>query len=559
MARRPPLVRRRAPARLLVATLAAALAALPLVAPPAAAEPPPVHVPPVSAPVVDPFRAPAAPWAPGNRGLEYGTDPGTEVSVTADGVVVFAGTVAGAHHVTVHHADDVRTTYAFLDEVRVVVGQRLHQGDVVGTTQGHLHLGARRGDAYFDPASLFAAQPVAVRLVPFDIPPGLGPGGERSAVTQLVGGALGGMGDALGWVAEGAVDRAAASTAWMQAHGRELLRTAAHYAVPIPVRGAAAALGAARRAYADATRPCTSDDVEVAPPADRRLAIRVGGLGSTSESAAIDDLDLAAVGYEPADVARFSYQGGTTPSAGASYAGIESTPYDRRDSQADLWESGRRLAELIEAAIARSPTVPLDLYAHSQGGLVVRAALVELARRHPDAWFDHLGVVVTLGTPHHGADLATAAMAVNSTAAGGQLLAVGGWLTGLDADAPSAAQLAETSDFIHDLDGQPLPAGVEVRSIAARGDLVVPVPRTVVDGAEQVVVPVDGLTAHDQLPGSTEAGREVALAVGGLPPGCLGFGEALLGHLEGEVVSLGEDTLGSSAWGALAVGGVAPG
>jgi hypothetical protein len=345
----------------------------------------------------------------------------------------------------------------------------------------------------------------------------------------------------------------------MQGHGRELLRTVAHYAVPVPVRGATAAIGAARRAYAAATRPCTPDDAEVAAPADRRLAIRVGGLGSTSESAAIDDLDLAAMGYEPADIARFSYRGGTTPSAGAAYAGVGSSSYSPQDSQADLGESGRRLAELVEAAVARSPSVPLDLFAHSQGGLVVRAALVELARRHPAAWFDHLGVVITLGTPHHGADLATAALALDSTAAGGSLLEVGGWLTGLDPDAPSASQLAETSDFIHDLDAQPLPPGVEVRSIAARGDLVVPVPRTVVDGADHVVVPVDGLTAHDRLPGSPEAAREVALALGGLPPGCLGFGEALLGHLAGEAVSLGEDALGSSAWGALAVGGVVPG
>jgi hypothetical protein len=189
---------------------------------------------------------------------------------------------------------------------------------------------------------------------------------------------------------------------------------------------------------------------------------------------------------------------------------------------------------------------------------VVRAALIELARRHAAAWFEHLGVVITLGTPHHGADLATAALAVNSTATGAQLLEVGGWLTGLDADAPSATQLAETSDFIHELDGQPLPPGVEVRSIAARGDIVVPVPRTVVDGADHVVVPVDGLTAHDQLPGSPEAGREVALALGGLPPGCQGFGEALLGHLEGELVSVAEDAAGSSASGYLALGGVVP-
>ena len=72
--------------------------------------------------------------------------------------------------------------------VDVAVGQRVHQTQRVGTTVGPLHLGARRGDAYFDPLSLFDAGPPQVHLVPFDDPPGSGAGGERSAVSQLIGG-----------------------------------------------------------------------------------------------------------------------------------------------------------------------------------------------------------------------------------------------------------------------------------------------------------------------------------------------------------------------------------
>src|SRR5438128_2186648 len=64
-----------------------------------------VYQPPVAAPVVDGFRAPATPFGPGNRGIDYATAPGTPIGAIADGVVVFAGPVAGSLHVTVLHAD----------------------------------------------------------------------------------------------------------------------------------------------------------------------------------------------------------------------------------------------------------------------------------------------------------------------------------------------------------------------------------------------------------------------------------------------------------------------
>ena len=68
------------------------------------------YAPPVDAPVADPFRPPATGFGPGNRGIEYATAPGTVVRAVGDGVVAFAGLVAGTRHVTVRHADGVRTT-----------------------------------------------------------------------------------------------------------------------------------------------------------------------------------------------------------------------------------------------------------------------------------------------------------------------------------------------------------------------------------------------------------------------------------------------------------------
>lgn len=130
---------------------------------------PVVYSPPVDAPVTDPFRPPPQPWLPGNRGVEYATVPGTLVQAAARGEVTFAGAVGGDLHVTVAHPDGVRTSYSFLAEVRVVAGQRVEGRQVVGIAGSRLHVGARRGDVYIDPESLWGPTgPPWVRLAPLD-------------------------------------------------------------------------------------------------------------------------------------------------------------------------------------------------------------------------------------------------------------------------------------------------------------------------------------------------------------------------------------------------------
>lgn len=132
-----------------------------------------LYTPPVSAPVADPFRPPPRPWLPGNRGIEYATSPGTPVRAAGRGRVTFAGPVAGALHVTVTHPDGIRTSYSYLASVAVVAGAAVARGQVLGTAGARLHVGARRGDTYIDPASLWGAVgPPWVRLAPLDGAPG---------------------------------------------------------------------------------------------------------------------------------------------------------------------------------------------------------------------------------------------------------------------------------------------------------------------------------------------------------------------------------------------------
>ncbi len=529
----------------LLAVLVAALLATAVPAT-AAADPAPAYRPPVDAPVHDPFRAPDGPYGPGNRGIEYDSAPGDQVRAAAEGSVTFAGWVAGSLHVTVLHPDGVRTTASYLAETGVVVGQEVRQGDVLGTAAGRLHFGARRGDAYFDPATLFGDGPPRVRLVPFDVPPGVGIGGERSAISQL----LGSDGLVVGAVGEG-LDLAGAVAGSAAGAGLDTLRLAAHYAPHVvPVVRAATLLrtgfDVARVAWERYRRPCTDDDAPV-PAAGRRVALLVAGFGSTSGRASIDDVDVDALGYAPADVLRFSYAGGRIPDPDVVVPGVGVRAYGEEHSHQDLRVSADRLADLVEDVAEAHPGVPIDLLAHSQGGVVARLAIVELDARHGPAWLDDVGLLATIGTPHQGADLATAGVAVGTSAAG-SLALEGLDLLGAGTDAPSMAQLAETSDVIRELADHPLPSGLRAVSIAARGDLVVPASRTDVDGAPEAVVPLLGLGAHSELPGHARTTREVALARAGLPPACIGLDEALADQLVGEAIGFGEDAVGTRLW-----------
>ncbi len=529
--------------RALLVLCCVAVCSTSLAVPAAAAPDPPAHLPPVEAPVADPFRPPATPFGAGNRGIEYATEAGTEVRATGGGRVTFAGSVAGSLHITVLHDDGVRTTYSFLARIDVVVGQPVRQGAVVGLTAGALHLGARRGDGYFDPASLFAPGLPQVHLVPFDEPPGPGAAGERSAVSQLIG-ALGGLlGDA-GSVA-----------GWLRGGGDQLLGTMEHYASRFTspslfLDAAFTTFQAWQRARLASDRACSASALRPPAPPERRMALLVAGLGSHSGGSMVDQVDTAGLGYDPADVMRFSYAGGRVPDDTDRVSSIPATTYGAPETQTDLRATGARMADLVEAVAAEVPGVTIDLYAHSLGGVVTRLALIELERRHGVDWLRRLGLVATLGTPHGGADLATGIHAASSTETGEAVLDVFSEVTDqeLDHDVVSVRQLGETSDVVAELAEHPVPDVLHAVSIAARGDVIVPVPRSVARGMDEVVVPLTGLSAHSDLPGSADASRELALALAGLPPGCQSFSQALLDQGVGEGISLVEDMVGATAF-----------
>lgn len=513
---------------------------------------PPTRVP---VPVVDPFRPPDDPWGSGNRGVDYDTDPGAVVVASAPGEVVFAGDVAGELHVTVAHADGLRTSYSFLATVAVGAGQSVAGGEAVGTSAGRFHFGVRDASgAYLDPTALMAA--VVVRLVP---------GGDDGAVVVAGPGGI----DAWAVMRDLLVNGVALSGGpgvsvlpELVGVGPVLAHYANGYAAGESMREALVSMAGALGDQG----PCTPAGTPPPAPTGRRIMVLVAGFGSSSDMTGIDAVDADTLGYDPDDVLRFSYRGGRIPATPATPASpatgdqpqpqppppfgqIQTSTYVAADALGDLPSAGADLVRLLAEVARTAPGVPIDVVAHSQGGVVARTGIAAAAAA--GGLPSEVANLVTLGSPHHGADLATAGAAIASTSRGGAVLDMAGAL-GLPVSGQSQAlnQLSELSSLSANAGGAgpgvSMPDSVRFTSLAARGDPVVPVQRTLAPGAVTSTVSVVGVTPHDDLPGSPAATREIALAVGGQPPGCRSTADRMIDQLVGHGVAGAHDAAGTS-------------
>lgn len=191
---RPPSPRQRV-TPVLALVLGAVLALLSV---PADAAPPPGPPRPWAWPLQPPhvvatFDPPDVDYGAGHRGIDLSGQVGQPVTAVDDGVVAFAGGLAGTGIVSIDHEGGVRSTYQPLTP-RVRVGQHVRQGQVVGLLAlpgSHclpaacLHLGARRGETYLDPLAFLASGPI--RLLPLEglQPDGLPIGRSSPATTGL--------------------------------------------------------------------------------------------------------------------------------------------------------------------------------------------------------------------------------------------------------------------------------------------------------------------------------------------------------------------------------------
>lgn len=114
--------------------------------------------------VVRAFDPPATPYGAGHRGIDIAAPSGTPVLAPQDGVVRFAGQVAGRPVVSIEHAGGLISSFEPVAPT-VAAGEPVLQGQQMGVLQpGHapgatrLHLGARLHGAYIDPLGLLGVE-----------------------------------------------------------------------------------------------------------------------------------------------------------------------------------------------------------------------------------------------------------------------------------------------------------------------------------------------------------------------------------------------------------------
>lgn len=131
----------------------------------------------------------------------------------------------------------------------------------------------------------------------------------------------------------------------------------------------------------------------------------------------------------------------------------------------DIRRSAFLIHRKIERILAQTAWKEIDIVAHSMGGLIGLYYIKKLG--------GHTRVrrMITMGTPFRGTWLALAGIATMG------LLSSSSW------------QLLPSSDFLDDLHREPIPAGVEVHSIAAARDWLCPPEATRMPGVKSITVP----------------------------------------------------------------------
>jgi pimeloyl-ACP methyl ester carboxylesterase len=147
----------------------------------------------------------------------------------------------------------------------------------------------------------------------------------------------------------------------------------------------------------------------------------------------------------------------------------------------DIRRSAFMIHRKIERILALTPAQKIDIIGHSMGGLIGLYYIKKLG--------GHARVrkLIMMGTPAHGTWAALAGV-----------VTLGLWST-------SSWQLLPRSRFLDELHQDSIPAGVEVTTIAAARDWVVPLQTTRLPGTTAVTVPL----GHSSLVVSEEVYRRV--------------------------------------------------
>ncbi len=123
---------------------------------------------PVRGPVVVFFRPPACQYCSGQRGIEFALGASTTVEAAADGIVTFSGVVVGTRYVVLEHLGGLMTTYGMLSDSRLIRGDSVRSGELVGHASRRFYFGLRLAGSYLDPLPLLQADNFRYRLIALD-------------------------------------------------------------------------------------------------------------------------------------------------------------------------------------------------------------------------------------------------------------------------------------------------------------------------------------------------------------------------------------------------------
>jgi hypothetical protein len=206
-----------------------------------------------------------------------------------------------------------------------------------------------------------------------------------------------------------------------------------------------------------------------------------------------------------------------------------STSTGEEHSSSDLRERGALLADLLTEIAESAPGVAVDLYAHSQGGIVTRLALAELeSRPGGHEVIESLGLVATMATPpglrpgHHRGG------GVRLTWTSRSCCRPAGRVTGmtLHPRGTNLPDLARRSDLIHELASHPhCPIGPDYSAIGAGATRSSRSAHPSRRSHARSVVPGFGLGAHGDLVDHDGHHPRARAGPRGSPPACRGLVE----------------------------------
>lgn len=291
------------------------------------------------------------------------------------------------------------------------------------------------------------------------------------------------------------------------------------------------------------------------PPPNDHILLAIAGIGSSSQEkqgkvtsdSSLYDMDWRTLGYKPGQVYHFSYKGIRNHPGPGPYAIHDA--YTEKDTYKAIRDSAAQLSKQIRQIHSREPQKQIDLIAHSQGGIVAEYFVENLYR--PAATNSAaVGHLITIESPHQGADLARTHILFSETATGRLVhplvqQPLSKFIGAPASNAPSVGELQESSQFVRNLKRAYDPKKVDTTTIGGTFDPVVTAQHTRLPSTRHYTTKMDPafnpLNYHGETTHSRATKGFVYNALAGHPSRCTAMRDAFAEYGPGNWIAIAED------------------